>query len=109
MKSTLPDMPSFVYHPSTKAIKDGYEGDGVVIMAVDILPSEQPYESSCAFSGALKPLMSDLLKADFSVTFDELKLPAVWKGACIVYHGELTPSYEYLRPHMGEHKDYVVE
>lgn len=103
IKSTLPDVPSFVYHPVTKACTDGFEGEGVVVMAVDILPSEQPYESSCAFSGALKPLMGDLLAADFSVPFAELSLPPVWKGACIVYHGELTPDYEYLKPHIAEH------
>ena len=39
-KNTSPDKPVFVYNPNTDAIKDGYEGDGVVVMAVDNLPCE---------------------------------------------------------------------
>eukprot|EP00667_Euglena_gracilis_P010853 EG_transcript_11056 len=100
VKSTLPNNPSYVYHPVTGEVEDGFVGEGVVIMAVDILPAEQPYESSVAFSTVLSPFMPSLLAADFSVPFDALQLDPVWKRACIVYHGELTPAYQYLHEHL---------
>ncbi|MCK5031136.1 MAG: hypothetical protein KAR64_06685, partial [Thermoplasmatales archaeon] len=52
-KSTISDTPSFIYNPKTNSIKDGVEGEGIVIMGVDNLPCELPRESSHMFSTAL--------------------------------------------------------
>jgi alpha-aminoadipic semialdehyde synthase len=41
-----------------------------------------------------------LEQADFSVGFDALSLPAELKRALIVYRGELTPDYAYLKSFM---------
>jgi alanine dehydrogenase len=103
-KSTLPDMPSYVYNPITETVTDGFAGEGVVIMAVDILPAEQPLESSNAFSKVLMPLMPALVSADFNTpTFADLRLDPVWRRACIVYRGALTPDYEYLQAALTLH------
>ncbi len=69
-------------------------------MAVDILPSELPRESSQAFSDALIKFLPGLLEADFEVPFEQLQVPAPLKKAMILYHGELTPDYQYLKQHL---------
>jgi alpha-aminoadipic semialdehyde synthase len=95
-KSTTPDIPSFVYNPETDSIKDGVEGKGIVIMAVDTLPCELPRESSQSFSDSLLPFVSDIVKADYTVPFEKLNLPSEVKKAVILYHGKLTPDYQYM-------------
>ena len=77
-------------------ITDGYEGEGVVVMAVDNLPCELPRESSKAFSKILLDFVPAIAKADFSVDFDSLDLPPEIKRAVILYHGKLTPDYKYI-------------
>ncbi len=96
VKATEPGNPVYVYEPQTGAVKEGFEGEGPVIMAVDILPSEIPRESSIDFSRTLKPLLPQLMSADLTQSFDALALPPELKRAVIVYQGELTPDYAYL-------------
>jgi alpha-aminoadipic semialdehyde synthase len=95
-KVTTPDSPVFIYNPETENIKDGYENDGVVVMAVDNLPCELPRESSRAFSDSLIGFIPSIAKADFSVDFDQLSLPPEIKKAVILHHGKLTPDYSYI-------------
>jgi len=96
VRSTEPDEPVFVYHPFTGETTDGYEGEGPVVMAVDILPSELPRDASVDFSGVLREFIPAIARADFSVPFEQLELPPEIKRAVIAYHGELTPDYRYL-------------
>jgi alpha-aminoadipic semialdehyde synthase len=96
-KTTSPDSPVFIYNPSTDTIKDGYEGDGIVVMAVDNLPCELPKESSQSFSETLIRFVPDVMKADFTLDdFDLVKLPPEIKNAVILYRGKLTPDYSYI-------------
>jgi saccharopine dehydrogenase (NAD+, L-lysine-forming) len=96
VKSTEPGDPIFVYDPETGEARDGYEGRGPVIMAVDILPSELPRESSIDFSQTLKAYIPAIAKADFSLPFDQLDLPPEIKRALILHQGQLTPDYRYI-------------
>jgi alanine dehydrogenase len=96
-KTTSPDNPVFVYNPTTDSIHDGYEGDGVVIMAVDNLPCELPRESSQSFSENLLRFIPGIMKADFTIPdFEKLALPPEIKNAVILYKGKLTPNYRYI-------------
>jgi len=95
-KTTDSGCPTFVYNPLNNKITDGYEGEGVVVMAVDNLPCELPRESSKAFSKILLDFVPAIAKADFSVDFDSLDLPPEIKRAVILYHGKLTPDYKYI-------------
>ena len=100
-KSTPPGSPVFVYNPLTDSIKDGYAGDGVIVMSVDNLPCELPRESSHAFSEALWHFVLDIMKSDFSEEdFDRLELPSEIKNAVILYHGKLTPNYTYINKYL---------
>jgi saccharopine dehydrogenase (NAD+, L-lysine forming) len=96
VRTTRPDDPVFVYNPTADETANGVAGDGVVVMAVDILPSELPRDASAAFSQALKPFVPVIAGADYSQPFEQLDLPPEIKRAVIVYHGELTPAYAYL-------------
>ncbi len=95
-KATEIEDPVFVYNPSNDSYGMGFDGDGVVVMAVDILPSELPREASEHFSSTLSPFIPTLAKADFSADFDQLSLPDEIKRAVIVHKGKLTPDFKYL-------------
>ncbi len=97
VKSTEPDNPVFVYDPLTREVMDGCEGPGVVVMAVDILPSELPREASADFSRILRPFLPAIARCDFSAPFEACTLPPEIKRAVIAYQGQLTPEYEYIR------------
>jgi len=100
-KTTSPDSPVYMYNPSTDTIKDGYEGDGIVVMAVDNLPCELPKESSQSFSETLIRFVPDMMKADFTLDdFDLVKLPPEIKNAVILYQGKLTPTYNYINKYL---------
>ena len=101
VKSTPPGDPVYVYNPVDAAVTDGYEGQGVVIMAVDILPAELPREASNYFSHVLRPFIPAIAACDFSVPFSECNLPSEIRRATIVYKGELTPDYQQIRQYLG--------
>jgi len=93
---TEPDEPVFVYDPFADRAIPGYAGKGPVVLAVDILPSELPRESSADFSRVLLDYIPAIAKADYSVPFEQLDLPPEIKRAVIAHRGELTPNYCYL-------------
>lgn len=94
------DDPIFVYHPLTRKPTFGYKGEGVVIMAVDILPSELPRDSSLAFADALEPFVFDIAACNYDSDFESLKLPLPVKKALILHNGKLTPKYQYIQTYI---------
>jgi alpha-aminoadipic semialdehyde synthase len=109
VKSTEPGDPCFVYNPGTGEVRDGFEGPGVLVMAVDILPSELPLDSSESFCEALKPYIPSIATADYAADFSSLSLPPEIKKAVIVHKGRLTPSFEYLKRHVEETSSHTKE
>jgi len=101
VKATEPDDPIYVYDPETGTIRSGVEGNGPVMMAVDILPSELPREASAYFSNILKEFVPNLVAADYSADFEDLDLPAPLKRAVICHRGKLAPDYQYIQKHLG--------
>ncbi len=101
VRSTDPGNPVYVYNPYTETTVDGYEGEGVVILAVDILPSELPREASLYFSRVLRDFLPAIVAADYTVPFEQLALPPEIKRAVIVYQGKLTPDYEYIGEYLA--------
>jgi saccharopine dehydrogenase (NAD+, L-lysine-forming) len=95
-KATTPDTPAFVWDPETEEVIDGAVGAGPAIMAIDNLPCELPIESSTDFGNGLLPFIPALAHCDFSRDFDSCTLPPELKRGTIVYHGKLTPEYQYL-------------
>lgn len=101
VKATGIEDPVFVYNPASGSHAMGLEGPGVAVMAVDILPSELPRESSEQFSRLLSPWIPALAEADFRISFDALALPPELKRAVIVHNGRLTPDYTYLQQYLS--------
>ncbi|MBU1636112.1 hypothetical protein KKC97_00410 [bacterium] len=101
VRATLPDNPVYVYDPASGTAQDGFEGNGLQIMAVDILPTELPRESSQTFSSMLVRWLPKLVRADYHKPFNQVDLPAEFKTATIVYQGELTPDYRYLERYLA--------
>jgi alpha-aminoadipic semialdehyde synthase len=97
VKSTDSGMPAYLLDPLTRVVTDGHKGDGVVVLAVDNLPCEIPNDSSTFFSNQLKPFVANILDADYKSSLDDSGLCPEIKKAVIVYNGQLTPGYEYLR------------
>ena len=100
VKSTKTSNPTFVYEPLTKEVKDGIEGNGPVILAVDKLPAELPRESSQFFGDLLLPFIKPLALADYSKSFEELDIPSEFKKAVIAHKGKLTPDFTYLNKYL---------
>ncbi|HEY9113637.1 MAG TPA: bifunctional lysine ketoglutarate reductase /saccharopine dehydrogenase family protein [Bacteroidales bacterium] len=95
-KGTEIEDPVFVYNPITRTPTMGFDGEGVLVMAVDILPSELPREASKTFSDALLDFVPEIASADFEKPFSELKLSPPIKKALILHKGNFTPDYQYL-------------
>lgn len=99
-KGTEIEDPVFVYNPFERKPHMGFNGDGILVMAVDILPSELPREASETFSSALFPFVEAIAAADYDKHFDELQLPSPIKKAMILHKGELTPAYQYIAEYL---------
>jgi alpha-aminoadipic semialdehyde synthase len=99
-KATDPGNPVYTYLPAEDRIVDGVEGNGPVVLAVDNLPCELPVEASQDFGDALLPYVEAIAKADYSVPYQQLELPAPIKGAVVAHRGELTPDFAYLQQHL---------
>ncbi|MCF8232643.1 MAG: hypothetical protein K9J27_10680 [Bacteroidales bacterium] len=99
-KGTEIEDPVFVYNPFTREPKMGFEGQGILDMAVDILPSELPRESSLAFGDALEQFIYGIATADYEADFENIDLPLPIRRAMILHKGELTPDYQYLKEYL---------
>ena len=95
------EEPFFMYHPkddvaSERNAIDGTK-DAVVMMGVDILPSELPREASQFFGDQLMPFLEDLSSSDGTKPFSKQEdLPPALRGAVIACNGRLTPDYAYI-------------
>jgi alpha-aminoadipic semialdehyde synthase len=97
VKSTDPTHPVFTYDVEKDEAVDGFAGKGPAVMAVDNLPAEIALESSVFFSQTLMPFVPGLVKADYRADFDRCGLPPELKRAAILFRGEFTPDYAYMR------------
>jgi alpha-aminoadipic semialdehyde synthase len=95
--ATNPGDPVYVYDPITNKALNGIEGRGVVVMATDNLPAELSLESSVFFSDAILPYVPGIAMANFSDDFESCDLPQPIKNAVILFRGEFTPDYEYMK------------
>ena len=100
-KGTDIEDPIFIYNPITRKPTMGHKGEGMLVMAVDILPSELPRDSSEGFSNVLMNFMKPISDCDFNEAFEYLDLPKAIKKALILHQGELTPDFEYIESHLN--------
>ncbi len=96
LKPAIIEEPLYVYDPLKGDITTGHKGDGMLIMAVDILPAELPRDASAGFGDVLVNYVKPIADADFDEAFEDLDLPRAIKKGLILHKGELTPDYKYL-------------
>ena len=99
-KGTAIEDPVFVYNPDTRKPAMGFAGHGILVMAVDILPSELPFDASMSFADALFPFVPAIAGANYDAGFENLDLPPAIKKALILHKGKLTPAFEYISHHL---------
>jgi len=99
-KGTEIDDPVFVFNPFSMEPTMGFLGEGMLVMAVDILPSELPRDSSEAFADALFSFIKPIAHADYDLPFEDIDLPRAIKKAMILHKGELTPEYKYIEKYL---------
>jgi saccharopine dehydrogenase (NAD+, L-lysine-forming) len=102
LRATTPGDPIYVYDPLTETTKNGHQGRGVVVLAVDNLPCELPRESSTHFSTTLLPFIPEIAGADYDAPFEQAGLSPTIMRAVIAWHGRLTPDYRYLQEYLQE-------
>ena len=93
-------QPTYLYDTVSGQELDAFAGRGPLILAIDNLPAELASDSSREFGGILSHMLPEFIGADFGRPFAQLNLPYHLKKAIIVYNGELTPDYMYLREHL---------
>jgi alpha-aminoadipic semialdehyde synthase len=89
-KSTSIEKPYYHYDPLTDSTTDEVMKEGIAILAVDILPSELPRESSKHFGDALVGLLPSVLDPSSEGIAPELE------GATIARNGDLVDSFKYI-------------
>jgi alpha-aminoadipic semialdehyde synthase len=97
LRSTTPDSPIYVYDPIAHTTADGVAGHGPVVLAVDFLPCEVPVDASRFFSDALLPYIPGVAAADYTGSLADSGLPDELKRATMLWRGELTEPFTYLR------------
>lgn len=100
-KASTIDVPAFTYDVDSDTIADGIAWNGPTVMSIDNLPCELPLDASCHFSARLTDYLPAIMAMDLSQPFDHCGLPPALKRATIVYNGELTPNYQYLKQFLG--------
>jgi alpha-aminoadipic semialdehyde synthase len=100
VKATEPGEPFFVYEPEAGTAHDGVKGRGVLLMTVDNLPCELPFDSSREFGTALMPFVPAIARTDFGRPLEKLDLPGPIRRALILHRGKLTPEYSYIEKYL---------
>ncbi len=97
MRDTEPGDPIYVYNPEDRSTPSGHEGPGLAVMAVGNLPCKLPKEASRTFSEALTPFIPAMAATDFKGDFESASLPDAIRGCVILWKGEFTPDYQYMK------------
>jgi len=100
VRATEPGEPFYVYEPDTGTAQDGVKGKGMLLMAVDNLPCELPFDASREFGIALLPFVPAIAQADFGLPLEKLDLPGPIRRALILRRGKLTPEFAYVQKYI---------
>ncbi|KAG0485247.1 hypothetical protein HPP92_009326 [Vanilla planifolia] len=104
-KSTSIENPFFRYNPTTDSYHEDMNGDGLICLAIDILPTEFSRESSQHFGDILSQFVGSLAWAK-----NLTDLPSHLRRACIAHGGALTSFYEYIpRMRNSYSNDLIVD
>ena len=97
-KTSTIERPFYRVDVATNRVDDSLDGPGILMMGVDILPSELPREASQHFGDLLCSMIQPLLHAHARCPLEEQAsvLPADLHNAIITNQGEMMKGYEYI-------------
>ena len=100
-KETWIDDPVYIYDPVTESSKNGFNGNGIAVMAVTNLPCEFSADASIQFNENLQPLLQRIIKANYKGTLAESNLPEEIKRAVILWKCNFAPKYSYMKEYIS--------
>lgn len=100
-KETWIDNPVYTYYPINETIKNGFESDGIIVMAVTNLPCEFSTDASEKFSNELLPFLKGIISADYNDRLSASGLPDSIKNAVIMWRGIFTEKYKYMEEYIS--------
>ncbi len=89
--------PVYIYNPINETMNDGFDGEGIAVMAVTNLPSEFSADASQHFSQDISPFLKRIAEANYKAEFKNSGLPDEIKRAVIIWKGEFTENYKYMK------------
>lgn len=97
------DHPFYIWDIEKREINwDTINGQGVMLLAVDNLPTEVPVDATNYFGESLLQWIEPLVRNDATVEVEKQSLPGPLKSAVITAHGKYAPNHEYLGPLRAE-------
>eukprot|EP00746_Dinoflagellata_sp_MGD_P067131 gnl/MRDRNA2_/MRDRNA2_27723_c0_seq2.p1 gnl/MRDRNA2_/MRDRNA2_27723_c0~~gnl/MRDRNA2_/MRDRNA2_27723_c0_seq2.p1 ORF type:complete len:961 (+),score=180.24 gnl/MRDRNA2_/MRDRNA2_27723_c0_seq2:96-2978(+) len=94
---TTSELPFYLYDVDLDCTHNNLDDHGILMMALDTLPSELPKESSEAFGDALLPFIEPLAISNGELPFDrQTDIPDEMRGAIICNQGKLTPTWDFI-------------
>lgn len=99
-KETYIDNPVYIYNPINETMQDGFEGEGIAVMAVTNLPCEFSTDASSEFSEDLKPFLKAIVSANYNGELIESNLPDEIKRALILWRGHFVKKYAYMKEYI---------
>lgn len=99
-KETWIDNPVYIYNPISQSMNDGFDGEGIAVMAVTNLPCEFSADASEEFSNDLEPFLKSIVSANYNKSFEDVDLLPEIKRATIMWKGEFTESYKYMKEYI---------
>ena len=99
-KETWIDNPVYIYNPINDTMTDGFEAEGIAVMAVTNLPCEFSADASIQFSEDLKPFLKSIVSANYKNDLEQSNLPDEIKRAVIMWKGKFTPKFSYMKKYL---------
>ncbi len=99
-KITTQSNPVFTYDTKKKAFFDGYEQNGVTVLAIDNLPAELPKDSSQDFSNLVKEYVYQIAVHGARDVTNHTAIPKEIRRSVITQSGKLTSDFTYLKKYL---------
>ncbi|HMB70243.1 MAG TPA: hypothetical protein VKU85_13070, partial [bacterium] len=94
VRITDPGQPAYVVDPDGMSTRPGFEGRGIVVLGVDILPAELPRDASRHFSAALVDLVPHLALDRPFPAADDPSVPGPLARSLMALRGSLIPPWD---------------
>lgn len=107
-KETWIDNPVYIYNPFSETLRDGFDGEGVAVMAVTNLPCEFSTDASIEFGNNLSPYLKGIIDADYSGSLENSNLPPEIKKGVILWKGEFTDEFFYMKRYVTQKDRFTI-